>query len=146
MKHFIRMLALLLSLFLLSACTTQGQSYCPPAEESDLTSNASPGHTVVFEPPTTTNEITCVGTPEIMTCRIESSDLKGNLLLTGLEDKGCYTLAAQGLEIYSGREKLDHTALKDGMVVSISYRAILETYPARFHQVTLVDILKNSDH
>ena len=140
MKHITGIVALLLSLSLLAACTSQGQSYDPPAEEPDVSPVSG-----------TEGEITCADPPVSALFRIVDGAEQGNLLLAALEGSAAgvgnvFRLGTADLEIYQDRQKMDPSALKDGMTVEINWRGdILETYPAQWSNVILVEIKDGTD-
>lgn len=99
--------------------------------------------TSVQEPPNSaeSNDPAGVHPPETIACLIVDGAAEGNLILADLNGPGIYRLNTADLEIYEGRTKLTPADLKDGMAISISYNTILETWPAQFHHVTLLDVL-----
>lgn len=120
MNPKIRILALLLSFSLLTACSVQGQSYCPPADET----------------PVTTDEVTCVDPSVTKQFRIVDGAESGTLMLAGLDGGAgdIYRLSStrEDIEIYLDGEKTDSSALKDGMTIQITWDGlVLETYPAQ---------------
>ena len=138
MKRTVKMLALLLILSLLAACSTQGQSDCPPADEA-------PNHVVVDEPSSATDQVTCVAPTEMSKrFRIVDGAENGSLLLAGL-DSGAgdvYRLSStrEGIEIYLDGEKSDASALKDGMTIQIIWDGlVLETYPAQIPGTAIIE-------
>lgn len=138
MNRKIRMLALLLSFSLLAACSVQGQSYCPPDDET-------PNHSIVDEPPITTDQVTCVAPSEVSRLfRIVDGAEDGSLLLAGLDGGAgdVYRVSSkrEGLEIYLDGEKADAAALKDGMTIQITWDGlVLETYPAQIPGTPIIE-------
>ena len=130
MKHITGMLALLLGLFLLAGCTSQGQSYCPPAEEPDV----SPAGCT--EDGTTDFVELVDGPPWFATFRIVDGVETGSLLLA--ENDGSagavYTLNLREIP-------LDFTP-QDGQLINVYFETILETYPAQFQGVSAVELTK----
>lgn len=127
-------LALLLSLSLLTACGGQKQADDPSAPPTP-----SPAETA-----DTGNEPTGVGAPSSMVCRIVDGAGDGTLLLAELERDGAistgsggvFRLGTDGLEIFLDGEQADASALEDGMAVEISWNGmVMETYPAQLGTV-----------
>ena len=170
MKRKIGLLALLLSFSLLAACSAQGQSHCPPADETpnhsaaeetpdhstvDETPNHSaaeetPDHSTVDETPVTTDEITCVDPPVNKWFRIVDGAGDGSLLLAGLDGGtgDVYRLSStrEGIEIYLDGEKADASALEDGMPILVTWDGtVMETFPAQFSGVTTIEAWSTGD-
>lgn len=126
MKRKTGILALLLSFSFLASCSAQGQSYCPPADET-LTG------TVVDESPITPDDSSVLVTKRF---RIVDGAESGTLMLAGLDGGAgdIYRLSStrEGIEIYLDGEKADASALEDGMAIQITWDGlVLETYPAQ---------------
>lgn len=137
MNQKIRILALLLSFSLLTACSVQGQSYCPPADKPD-------NYSVAEESPIATDEVTCVDPSVTKWFHIVDGAEEGSLLLAGLDGGAgdIYRLSStrEGIEIYLDGEKADASALKDGMGIAVTWDGtIMETYPAKFSEVTTIE-------
>ncbi|MGM9607501.1 MAG: hypothetical protein ACI3XJ_08375 [Oscillospiraceae bacterium] len=130
MKHITRMLALLLGLFLLASCTSQGQSYCPPAEEPDV----SPAGCT--EDGTTDLVGPVDGPPWFATFRIVDGAETGSLLLA--ENDGS---AGAVYTLNVNKMPLDFTP-RDGQLINVYFETILETYPAQFQGVSAVELTK----
>lgn len=134
MKHITGIAALLLSLSLLAACTSPGQSSDPPAEEPDASplGGAEDG-------------ITSVDPPVSAMFRIVDGAETGSLLLAGLDESSYGNVIRLGtssdaLEIYLDGEKADASALEDGMKISVTWDgSIMETYPAQLSGVTRIE-------
>lgn len=134
MNRKIGMFALLLSFALLAACSVQGQSCCPPADETV-------NHSVVNESPVTADDSNPLVTKRF---RIVDGAEEGTLLLAGLEGGAgdVYRLSSgrEGLNIFLDSEKADASALEDGMTIQVTWDGmIMETYPAKFSGVTKIE-------
>lgn len=78
--------------------------------------------------------------------RIVDGAAEGNLLLAEIGGSGIYRVSVDGdreIEITVDGEMADASALADGMEVSVRFDgSILETYPARFSEVTALSAKK----
>lgn len=129
MKCKIGIPALFLSFSLLAACSVQGQSYCPPADDTG-------NYSVVDETPITTDEVTDANPTITERFRIVDGAEDGSLLLAGLDggtgDICRLSSTREGIEIYLDGEKADSSALENGMPIQITWDGlVLETYPAQ---------------
>ncbi len=151
MKRISALLSALLIFSLLSACATQPQtqgSFTDP--EPDI-----PAVTLPAVTPDDTDKIIGVHPPECAMFRIVDGAAQGSRLYTENSGHGSLLLAKadggagdvyrlnpyrEGLEIYLDGKKADASALQDGMMIAVSWiDPIMETYPAQFGRVTLIE-------
>ncbi len=140
MKRFSAILSALMIFSLLTACATQSQTQGPFTDpEPDI-----PAATLPAVTPADTDKIIGVHPPETAMFRIVDGAQSGSLLLAGMSENAgdVYRLNSkrEELEIWLDGEKSDASALQDGMMISVSWiDPIMETYPAQFGRVTLIE-------